>query len=311
MLGNAFGTRLAEEPLLAPALADAARLLIGDQLQLRPLDPTEALATTPVYAGARTDSLVPGEVVVRLHAAVVGDQVHVMQGGVGRVLAPGDHPSAPSARLVKDVWVVGGPASTRTTPRVVSHPQVDFGASVPRRAADALYWMGRAAERAEVGARTVRVLAAQVQQDPSLIALGGGGWSSGALALLRAAQALPLSGYDALVAVPLVERVQHELRAANLTVATQIGTVVQEATSVREFLSTTTGRVLGRLTRLRADLLSAETAADDLDIVLVDLAALAGLSMESTVRGPAWRFLDMGRRLSRARGKDRSNRPPR
>ena len=34
VLGNAFGTRLAEEPLLAPALADAARLLLGDQLQL-------------------------------------------------------------------------------------------------------------------------------------------------------------------------------------------------------------------------------------------------------------------------------------
>jgi uncharacterized circularly permuted ATP-grasp superfamily protein len=302
VIGNAFGTRLAEESLLAPSFDGAAQLLIGEPLQLRPLDPTESLATTPVYAGARTDSLMPGEVVVRLHAAVVGDQVHVMHGGVGRVLSPGDHPSAPSARLVKDVWVVGSPASTRTTPRIVSHPQVDFGSSVPRRAADALYWMGRAAERAEVGARTVRVLAAQVQQDPSLVALGGGGWSNGALALLRAAQGLPLTTTDPLVAVPLLERVQHELRAANLTVASQIGTVVQEATSVREFLSTTTGRVLGRLTRLRADLLGAETAADDLDIVLVDLAALAGLAMESTVRGPAWRFLDMGRRVERALG---------
>ena len=32
----------------------------------------------------------------------------------------------------------------------------------------------------------------------------------------------------------------------------------------------------------------------------MDLAALAGLVMESTVRGPAWRFLDLGRRLERA-----------
>ncbi len=34
--------------------------------------------------------------------------------------------------------------------------------------------------------------------------------------------------------------------------------------------------------------------------MLVDLAALAGLAMESTVRGPAWRFLDIGRRLERS-----------
>ncbi len=37
-----------------------------------------------------------------------------------------------------------------------------------------------------------------------------------------------------------------------------------------------------------------------LDRIMVDLAALAGLVMESMVRGPGWRFLDLGRRLERA-----------
>ena len=100
---------------------------------------------------------------------------------------------------------------------------------------------------------------------------------------------------DHLGELPLVDRLHHELVAAQTTVAAQIAALVQAATSVREFLSTTTGRVLGRLTRIRADLLGPDAAADDLDIVLVDLAALAGLSLESTVRGPAWRFLDLGR----------------
>ena len=60
---------------------------------------------------------------------------------------------------------------------------------MPKRAADALYWMGRAAERAEVAARTVRVISGQVQQDPSLVgARGRVHGRSGALALLRAAQ---------------------------------------------------------------------------------------------------------------------------
>jgi uncharacterized alpha-E superfamily protein len=48
-----------------------------------------------------------------------------------------------------------------------------------------------------------------------------------------------------------------------------------------------------------SDLLRADAAVDDLDMLLVDLAALAGLAMESTVRGPAWRFLDLGRRIER------------
>jgi uncharacterized alpha-E superfamily protein len=75
---------------------------------------------------------------------------------------------------------------------------------------------------------------------------------------------------------------------------------VQEASSVREFLSKTTGRVLGNLARAHSQLLDESSPSDELDSVLVDLAALAGLVMESTVRGPSWRFLDLGRRVERA-----------
>jgi uncharacterized alpha-E superfamily protein len=200
---------------------------------------------------------------------------------------------------VKDVWVVGGPAARRMPVRA-SHPQVDFGSSVPKRAADALYWMGRSAERAEVEARTLRVVAGQLQQDASLVSAGGGGWALGAVGLLRAAQMQPMSIGDGDGDTTLTERLQREIASGQLAVAEQIRQLVEEATSVRQYLSTTTGRVLGRLARVRADLLRADAAPDDLDIVLVDLAALAGLSMESTVRGPAWRFLDLARRLERA-----------
>ena len=69
---------------------------------------------------------------------------------------------------------------------------------------------------------------------------------------------------------------------------------------MREYLSKTTGRVLGRLAMAHNLLLDDDAPSDELDSVLVDLAALAGLVMESTVRGPAWRFLDLGRRIERA-----------
>ena len=267
------------------------------------LDPTEQLGQRRPCTPGRRDRLAvarPGG--VRLQLVASPDGITVMRGGVGRVLAADDDPTRPTRNAGQGR--VGGrwPAGHRCRRGSRHHPQVDFGSSVPKRAAEALFWMGRAAERAEVTARTIRVIGGQVQQDPSLVGLGIGAWSQGALSMLRAAQSRAgrRSTSDQLGALPLVDRLHHELVAAQTTVAAQIAALVQAATSVREYLSTTTGRVLGRLTRIRADLLGADAAADDLDIVLVDLAALAGLSLESTVRGPAWRFLDLGRRLERA-----------
>lgn len=298
-IANAFGTRVAEERALAPYLPAIASALLGESLQLGTYRDGEQLASAPMYSGTRLDSVVPGQVVLRLHAVAGADGVNVLRGGIGRVLAPNDHPAHPTSQLVKDVWVVGGPP-TRVRVRALHLPQVDFGASVPKRAADALFWMARAAERAEVAARTLRSVGVQLHQDPSLAVLADGGWARGSLALLRSAQGVPRIDDEALLgSLPLGEQLSHEMFATQSSLATQIASLVQEATSVREFLSVTTGRVLGRLTKVRTDLLGPAALADDLDIALVDLAALAGLSMESTVRGPAWRFLDLGRRLER------------
>jgi uncharacterized alpha-E superfamily protein len=83
-------------------------------------------------------------------------------------------------------------------------------------------------------------------------------------------------------------------------VAHEIGSLLTEATTVREYLSTTTGRVLAHLAELRAAFNAHEAGVDDLDAVLADFAAFAGLWHESIVRGPAWRIGDTGRRLERA-----------
>lgn len=301
-LANAFGSRVAEEDALAPYLPAVAQAVLGEPLLLAGWQPDDVLGTAPVYAGGRLDAVVAGQVVLRMHAAVTPDGARVMRGGIGRVLASGDHPCRPTAQLVKDVWVTGGAEPTvRQASRRLALPQVDFGASVPKRAADALFWMSRAAERAECAARSIRVVTGRLQLDPSIPVLTDGAWGRGALALLRSAQGTSGGpGEAALAGLPVAEQLAYELANTQATLVAQIATLVQEATSVREFLSTTTGRVLGRLTRVRADLLGADAAGDDLDVILVDLAALAGLTMESTVRGPAWRFCDLGRRLERA-----------
>jgi uncharacterized alpha-E superfamily protein len=299
VLANAYGAGVLESTAIFDVLHDAAELLLGEQLRLDPLRAGEVPATAPVFEGAATGRLTPAGVVLRFHAVAGPDGIAVMPGGVGRVLAAGDDPRHPTAQRVKDVWVVdGAPAGIRRAVRIAPPPQVDFGTSVTKRVADALFHLGRAAERAEVAARTARVVGSQLDQDPMLASVGEGGWGLGVTSLLRAAQATPLAGVDE--RLPIRNRIDTELRATAVVAADQLAAVVQEASSVREFLSATMGRVLGRMVQVRADMVGARPAADDLDLVLVDLAALTGLVAESTVRGPGWRFLDLGRRLERA-----------
>jgi len=229
-------------------------------------------------------------VVLRMFAVDDGTNVAVLPGGTGRVLAPGDDPRYPTACVAKDVWVLGRTVAPIVGPRL---PQVDFGRSLPTRAADALYWTNRSAERAEAMARTARVVASRVEQDPGLALLDGGEWDRRVGAVLRAAQR---GGRNA----PVLGDTQAEVSRLMDGVAREIGTLLTEATTVREYLSVTTGRVLAHLAELRAALISHRAAVDDLDAVLADFAAFAGLWHESIVRGPAWRIGDTGRRLERA-----------
>lgn len=298
-LANAYGAGVVEDRALWPHHEAAALALLGETLELTGFTGgMSECATAPVFSGEGRGSVAPGHVVMRLHAVAGPDGISVMPGGSGRVLAPGDDLRRPTSRLVKDVWVVGLQPSQLASVRRTEIPQVDLASSVPTRAADSLYLMGRVAERAEASVRASRVVAAQLAQDPGLVVSSDGSWAMGSMALLRAAR----SGMtlDTSSTVPFGDRLARELGDTMVASAAHIASLVQEATSVREFLSNTTGRVLGRLAHMRMGLLDGAASPDDLDTVLVDLAALAGLAMESTVRGPAWRFHDLGRRLERA-----------
>jgi len=219
----------------------------------------------------------------------------VLPGGSGRVLAPGDDPRMPTACTAKDVWVLG-----QTLAPTVGHrlPQVDFGRSVPTRAADALYWTNRSAERAEAMARTMRVISSRLEQDPGLVTMHGGAWAD---RVRRIAATVRRDASTVLGAEQSIDidTLHAELSFVGDAVAREIGSLLTEATTVREFLSVTTGRVLSHLAELRSSLQRHLTMVDDLDAILADFAALAGLWQESTVRGPAWRIGDTGRRLER------------
>ena len=121
------------------------------------------------------------------------------------------------------------------------------------------------------------------------------------------------------------------LGSAAVALAQQLGSLLAEVSSVREFFSVTAGRVFARLADSRSQIgvlmassvgnlsgldhvpgsLTPDRAAaiesgllDSglLDAVLIDVASVSGLWNESVVRGPAWRIGEIGRRLERAFG---------
>jgi uncharacterized circularly permuted ATP-grasp superfamily protein/uncharacterized alpha-E superfamily protein len=288
-LANAHGAGVVEAAEVVP-FVDAAieRLRPIEQTLPRLTDRDMPLATVPIAPGAGVPGSGRTAVVLRLFAVHDGHTVSVLPGGTGRVLAPGDDPRLPTACVAKDVWVIGRTLAPTIGPRL---PQVDFGRSLPTRAADALYWTNRSAERAESMARTARVVAGRVEQDPGLIAMHDGRWARRMIDVLAAvSRTTPTDETD----------IAADLARVAGAVADAIGALLTEATTVREYLSVTTGRVLAHLAALRAGLLRGSVGVDDLDAVLTDFAAFAGLWHESIVRGPAWRIGDTGRRLERA-----------
>jgi uncharacterized circularly permuted ATP-grasp superfamily protein/uncharacterized alpha-E superfamily protein len=293
VLANAHGSGVLEDAALAPDWTDAVAGLTGSTLRLRPLAAGDEIATAPAFRDGGAGS---ARVVVRLHAVAGPEGITVMPGGNGRVLADGDDPRRPTARLAKDVWVLGAELAA---PVVVSAlPQVDLHSSVPTRAADAMFWLGRAAERAEALAKATRVVASRRQTDPSLATYDDGRWARRMAHVLRVAR-----GARPDVAEPAgrpITVLDAELADATRAVSERLAAVLADAATVGEYLSVTAGRILGTMAVSRDDFADGRAAIDALDACIADLAAFVGLWDESTVHGPAWRFGDLGRRIERA-----------
>ena len=370
-VANSLGSGLADRLWLQPFLADAARHLLGETLELASIDTwwcgdrdrlaavradpetfvlhdTDPVSPAPSVFGDRlsdsemTDWLdrmtaaphryvvqpkiefastpvaVDGELrsgtaSIRVQTVRIGDEAIVLPGGHGRHVAPGQLVINSSDAFGKDVWVLTDPtvqsvaAGSSALARRARLPQIDLRDSLPTRSAEALFWLGRNAERAEAATRTTRLVIARAGSDPALL---GSAWLDSAIGALRAVSggspsddgpAAP-DGATTLLAVEVAAALDDRSGA----VANSLGHLAANAGGVREFLSTATWRVLNELEGERSILSSTTDASDPflvtecLDRIMVDLAALAGLVMESMVRGPGWRFLDLGRRLERA-----------
>ena len=273
------------------------------------VQPKIEFASTPVTVDGELRS---GTASIRVQTVRIGDEAIVLPGGHGRHVAPGQLVINSSDAFGKDVWVLTDPTAQRATTaasitRRTRLPQIDLRDSLPTRSAEALFWLGRNAERAEAATRTARLIIARTGSDPTLLASP---WLGHAIAALRAVSGGRPAEREAGAVPDGPEALAVEIAAAlddrSGAVANSLRHLAANAGGVREFLSTATWRVLNGLDAERSELSSTTDRSDPflvtecLDRIMVDLAALAGLVMESMVRGPGWRFLDLGRRLERA-----------
>ena len=315
-LANAHGCGVLEDPALGEYWDSAGAWLTGRSSDYQGTWPLPfmsaeeradtAWATSPSFDGFST---VDRAVTLRLHLVASDKGIDVLQGGSARVLAADDDPMRPTLATAKDVWVIGGTVAPPEIRRREPLPQVDLIASVPTRAAEALFWAGRAMERAELIARAMEVV---LDRTSGLVdSEVAEPWVVHGLDMLSA-----VAGVTNRIDPQATDRAGATFALAVEALANQLGSFLAEASSVREFFSVTGGRMLARLAESRAQLRwllgpdgSSSSVVDiaridgrHLESILVDLASLVGLWNESVVHGPAWRFGEVGRRLERAFG---------
>jgi uncharacterized circularly permuted ATP-grasp superfamily protein/uncharacterized alpha-E superfamily protein len=253
--------------------------------------------------------------VMRAFAVARRDSYVVMPGGLTRVA-----PSAGMSRIsnqagaiAKDTWVLASEPERLTGFWLQSGPAVegiDPMSSIPSRAAENLWWLGRYAERAEAVTRLLRTI--QDRQGDFQGSTNPAGVAC--LRALLAALTTITSTYPGFAGHGAPERLAApEAELLDLVVNYQrpgalahaVRSLIDAAYAVRDQLSRDTWLVVGPLDRAISDL--GGSAANQqahvqaaLQQVMQSLLALGGLGIESMVRDLGWRFMDAGRRIERS-----------
>lgn len=290
-------------PVVAADLSAEQREALRARVEARGMDyvgqEVVRLSTTPVFQNGR---LQPRPMTLRVFAAATPDGWKVMPGGFCRI---SDEPDARAVSLrsgvrSSDVWVTSdGPVDHVTLlPTPDRIPIRRITGTLPSRAADNLFWLGRYLERTEATLRLVRALLGRlIDTDPTqgrnetlrrlahlLVSWGASPGGRGQTPASQASAALhALDQYGSAISTT---------REARRT-----------ASVIRERLSVDAWRLFGdmqqQLTLAEGRKPSEGEAYETADRALKSLAAFSGLSQENMVRGPGWRFLDIGRRLER------------
>ncbi|NKN35474.1 circularly permuted type 2 ATP-grasp protein [Agrobacterium sp. a22-2] len=238
------------------------------------------LSTTPAIVDGK---LTPRPMSLRVYAARTRDGWQIMPGGFARI-GSGDDVAAiamQSGGSAADVWIVSDKPVERTSllPAEENFTR-NMPGSLPSRAADNLFWLGRYIERAE-----------------------------GALRILRAWHARFAETADP--EQPLLAYVTEYLAATDVdmdrgvpeSLLRSIDSAVYSASNIRDRFSPDGWLALNDLAktarRFHDTVKPGDDASHAMTILLRKLAGFAGLVHENMYRFTGWRFLTVGRFLER------------
>lgn len=306
VISAAFGNEVAGLPggrsRAGSSFSEAEKAEIIAAMQLRPMDYTGqeivSLSTTP--------TLIDGAFEARsftIRAFVARDrngQWAVMPGGFARLSAQGDLRTSlmGDGDISADVCIVDEVAAAHNPVLIADNiPAVRRSSGIlPSQAADNLYWLARYGERIEMTARLVRaLLGSSLEADTA-----GTPASANLSALVRL-----LENWGAIDPKHKTGTV-HERCWQAINEIKQTGSIAKLIDIARDISRRLRDRLaidFWRIINGFADKRHHTTleAMFDASNRLIDRSTtLAGLAAENMVRGPGWRFYDMGRRIERA-----------
>ncbi|MDE1991460.1 MAG: circularly permuted type 2 ATP-grasp protein [Rhizobiaceae bacterium] len=238
------------------------------------------LSTTPAWVNGK---LRPRPMSLRVFAARTENGWQIMPGGFARI-GSGDDVAAiamQSGGAAADVWIVSDKPVARHTllPTEESFTR-NMPVSLPSRAADNLFWLGRYIERAEGALRILRAWHGRYAEaaDPSQPLLAD------------------VSAYLEAVDIDTSEPVPDSLLR-------NIDSAVYSASNIRDRFSPDGWLALNDLAktarRFKEKVKAGDDASHAMTILLRKLAGFAGLVHENMYRFTGWRFLSLGRYIER------------
>lgn len=302
--------------VFGPHLSKAEREVWIGRIQSRPYryigQEMVNFSTTPVLSG---DRLAPRHAVLRSFLIAREDGFTIMPGGIARSATDKSNAAMTdrTGGILKDAWAIAAKPQrhvslwlqTSRLDRTLKSSSI-----LPSRAAENLFWVGRYTERSESIARMLRTtLHHYSESDRS-------GDEADAACLDQLLRALthivfPRKPIRDEAGKPIPTRPEEDL-AAVIQNAKHPGSLsatlqytLNAAYSVRDRWSTDTWRVVNDIEEHWTALqklpgFNPRYIIHNLDRLITDLMALAGLSMESMSREPGWMLLDIGRRIERA-----------
>jgi uncharacterized circularly permuted ATP-grasp superfamily protein/uncharacterized alpha-E superfamily protein len=262
------------------------------------------LSHAPVFHEGRLESRA-----MMLRVFLVSDgrgDYHVMPGGLSRIA--GEDRNVVSGQFggsSKDTWVLSeAPVETFSLlPGRLRPEDIDrTPRALSSRAGEALFWLGRYAERSENVARLLRAVLTRLPDHEALPRK-----LHPPLVRTCAHHGLLRGTAEEHLGTP--HRLEHDLLVGmfdakeTLSLAYNVAETVRVAGTVRERLSTDNWRLLNRLIQAFSEpRLTAPSLAEGLELVdkaIVSLVAVGGLELAHMTRDDGWRCLGLGRLIER------------